>query len=172
MRMSFGESGNFFDDWKGAFAFTFEVEVFKHGQTYLYGLHVVNFRSAIEFRFCKVCAPHDPNINSDVYRKPIEDEFSATEMMVFENFLYGYLCGSYKGFKFYKIPSFFKTIPSNLITFGHIDGHFFEHQHETSEAFEADVEKYTHENTDKALATDWPEDEIEDFVDVEVDLSD
>ncbi len=168
MRWCFGESGNFFDDWKGAFAFTFEVEVLKHGQTYQYGLHVINLRSTIEFRFCKVFAPNDKNINSDVYRKPIEDEFSAREMMIFDNFLYGYLYGRYKVFESCKIPSFFKTIPSNLITFGHFDGNFFEHQHETPEAFEADVAKYTPCNTDKALATDWPEDEKEDFVDVEV----
>ena len=170
MRWCFGESSNFFDDWKGAFAFTFEVEVFKNEQTYPYGLHVVNRRSTIELGFCKVCASSDANINSEVYRKPIEDEFSAREMRVFDNFLYGYLYGRYKVFKSCKIPSFFKTIHSNLITFGHSDGHFFEHHHETPEAFEADVAKYTPYNTEKSLETDWPE-EDNDFVDVEVNLS-
>lgn len=75
-------------------------------------------------------------------------------------------------FNLCEIPSFFKTIPSNLITFGYIDGNFFEHQHETPEAFDADEAKYMPCNTDKAWAAEWSEDVEKNFINMKVELKD
>ena len=53
---AFGESGQVYDDWKGAFNFAFKVDIFKDKQTIPYLLNVVNWRSTVEFRFKKIIA--------------------------------------------------------------------------------------------------------------------
>ena len=170
MCLLFGESGDCYDDWKGAFSFPFEVKVFKGRQSFSYGLNVINWRSVVELRFFKILDQNDPSTDLSVYRKPIESEFSAREMVILDNFLCGYILG-YKGsFKHRTIPSFFKKIDSNLITFGYVDGVFFEHQHETQETFTAEVDQYNHLDARQNPAIQWPECEFGKIVNVEVEL--
>jgi len=170
MCVSFGQSGNFYDDWKGAFSFPFEVNVFKGRQSFRYVLNVINWRSVVELHFYKVLDTDFKSIDLAVYRQPIESEFSAREMIVLDSFLCGYILGLKEYFKHIAIPNYFKAIGSNLITFGHVDGVFFEHQHETEEAFTAEVERYKYLDTRQNTATQWPEREVTKVVDVEVKL--
>lgn len=170
MRILFGEPGNYFDDWKGSFSFAFEVQVFKRGQYFKYGLNVINWRSTVELRFCKVLEQFDKKTDLETYRNPIESEFSAREMIVFDNYLCGCVLGVKSTFKLYEIPPFIKKIDSNLIIFGYVDGEFFEHQHQTQEAFEAEVDKYKHLSAANDNTIHWPEQEFSGVTDVEVKL--
>jgi hypothetical protein len=170
MCLLFGESGHCYDDWKGAFSFPFKVKVFKGRQSFSYGLNVINWRSVVELRFFKILDQNDQSIDLSVYRKPIESEFSAREMVILDNFLCGYILGYKKSFKHRTIPSFFKKIDSNLIAFGYVDGGFFEHQHETQETFTAEVDRYKNLDARQNPAIQWPECEFGKVVDVEVEL--
>jgi hypothetical protein len=170
MCILFGEPGNCFDDWKGAFSFPFEVQVFKRGQYFKYGLNVINWRSTVELRFCKVVDQNDKNTNLHTYRHPIESEFSEREMIVLDNLLCGCILGIKRSFRVLNIPAFIKRIDSNLIIFGYVDGEFFEHQHETEETYKAEVDKRKYLNATNATAICWPEPVMLDVINVAVEL--
>lgn len=135
----FGESGQLYDDYKGAFSFPFEVSVFKTEAVYLYLLNVLNWRSTVEFRFSKVISPEVVTDEMDrmVIRPPFSDEFSADDMNKVVAFLYGFVEGAVGTFRRFPIDEFVKKLESNLILFGYKNGAFFEEQYDDPEEFSA-----------------------------------
>lgn len=136
-RQTFGESGGWYDDWKGAFNFAFEVQVVKGGETIPYALNVLNFRSGVEFRYCKVIDPEDQSLDRTIIHRPFAEEFSRAQMNVASS----YLCGFAEGYWQTTLPQtgereFLKWVDSNLILFGYRDAEDFQENFEEYAAFQ------------------------------------
>jgi hypothetical protein len=86
LSLNFGESGFNCDNWKGAFSFGFEVDVYKGEKSFKYALNVKNLSGTVEFKFYKVLSKEQLEANSSFLNKPIEGEFSAYEMKILDNF--------------------------------------------------------------------------------------
>lgn len=160
MRYSFGEPSRYYDNWKGGFAFVFQVEVIRNNHTYPYILRIVNWRSTVDFRFSRVLDTIE-SASSLVYQ-PIEEEMSAEEMEFMDCWLYGFLQRVGRVSKHSEIPSFYKTAESNWISYGYFDGEFFEHQHDEQKSIESERTEYMTqlgnmppESWDLPLITDW-----------------
>jgi len=138
---SFGESGLYFDDYKGAFSFPFEVAVFRGEAVYLYLLNVANWRSTIEFLFRKVISPDSRDFDRMVIHPPFSDEFSADDINTVVAYLYGFVQGVVDTFRRHPIEEFVKKVDSNLILFGFREGAFFEEQYDDREELTAAWEK-------------------------------
>lgn len=131
---AFGESGQVYDDWKGAFNFAFKVDIFKDKQTIPYLLNVVNWRSAVEFRFKKIIALSETHFDRMLVYEPFEQELSREQMNRLSAYLYGY------AERFWQTSSknqtqFVKEVASNLILFGYADDTFFQQHYEDEEQF-------------------------------------
>jgi hypothetical protein len=133
----FGESGSCFDDWKGAFAFPFEVAVFKEDAVYCYVLNVINWRDTVEFNFRKVLPPDERGFERAVIHPPFAAEFSTDEMNTLVAFLYGYVEGALRVIRRYYTDEFVRQVSSNLILFGFHQGRFFEEQYDDCAEFGA-----------------------------------
>jgi hypothetical protein len=135
-RHAFGESGNHYDDWKGAFNFAFKVDVLNDLTVTPYILNVVNLRGAVEFKFRKIILPEDLSYERGIVHPAFADEFSLEQM----NFLAGYLSGFAEGFwgkgRIVNIENFVKEVSSNKILFGCLDGCFFEKYFEDADEFQ------------------------------------
>lgn len=134
-RAAFGASDDFFDEWKGAFAFAFTVDVFQDGRKIPYVLRVVNLRSSIEFQYKKVIAPGDTTYDRMRVYPPFA-EFSQAQMGLLSTYLWGYAQGFWETCGAACRP-FIKQVPANLIVFGYADGDFFEEQYQSQEEFDA-----------------------------------
>jgi len=163
MRIRFGESGLHFDDWKGIFSFPFEVEVFKNNRIYQYILNVVNWRSAVELRFGKVFAGEE-GFDPDVYKQPINDEFSKDEMKFVDSFLYGILLAYRKRHRFYEVPDFIRKIEMQSVILGYHEGQSFEHRYEDNEKFWEDVRRYPGLKATAIREEKWPEVDEQDWI--------
>ena len=135
-RHAFGESGNHYDDWKGAFNFAFKIDVLNDLTVTPYILNVVNLRGVVEFKFRKIILPEDISYDRGIVHPAFADEFSFEQM----DFLVRYLSGFAEGFwgkgRFVNIENFVKEVPSNNILFGFLDGCFFENHFEDTDEFE------------------------------------
>lgn len=141
-RRAYGESGNQFDRWKGAFNFAFEIQVLKGSAVIPYVLNVVNFRSGVEFRYYKLIDPTDTHFDRFVVHRPLVEEFSEKQMTAVS----AYLCGFAQGYwETSMLPGdereFLKWVESNLILFGYKAGDYFEECFQDMEAFEVEKAK-------------------------------
>ena len=136
LKSLFGESGKFYDDWKGSFSFPFLLHVRKDGQTLDYLLNVLNLRSSLEFSVRKVLQPDEKHFDRDIIHQPFEQEFSGEEIKQFGFGFYGYLRGYFKAVAKRWQEPFVQTTGSNLIVFGYLQGDFFEKHFESSEAYD------------------------------------
>ena len=125
MNLAFGKNGRLYDDWKGAFAYPFEVEVFNTAGKHKYIMKVTNWRGTVELNFHKIIT-EPANMDTSVYKKPDPEEFSSDEMSFVDAFLYGYLLSFRTHENLCQIPEFSRQIDSNIIIFGFQDGKFFE----------------------------------------------
>ncbi len=165
MRIRFGESGFFYDDWKGVFSFPFEVEVVKNDRCHQYVVNVVNWRSTVELRFCKVFAGEE-GFDASTYRQPNNDEFSNNEMKFVDGFLYGILLAYRKHHKFLEIPDFIRKIEMQSVILGYHEGQFFEKQYEDNDNFWEDVRRYPGLTTTAIREEKWPEVDEQGWIDV------
>jgi len=163
MRIRFGESGFFYDDWKGIFSFPFEVEVFKNDRCHQYILNVVNWRSTVEPRFCKVFAGEE-KFDPHVYRQPINDELSQNEMQFVDGYLYGILLASRKHHKFYEIPDFIRKIEMQSVILGYHEGQYFEQRYEDNDKFWEDVRSHPGLKATAMREEKWPEVDEQDWI--------
>jgi len=135
-RQTYGESGHCYDDWKGAFSFTFEIQVSNNGFDALYLLNVANWRSSIEFRFSKVIDPADTGYDRMIYHPPCKD-FPEKLMNGVSAYLYGYA----EGYWSVTIArdgerEFLKWVDSNLILFGYQAGQYFEQEFDDPDIYD------------------------------------
>lgn len=137
----FGESGGYYDDWKGSFSFPFLICFERDGQDVEYLINVYNFRSAIEFSLYKLISSENQEYDKMVIHKPFP-EFIKEQINIFlicfignlTDFFEKNLHGNYEAF-------FYKTAQSNLIIFGHQNGEFFDLQFDDPDEFEAKREE-------------------------------
>jgi hypothetical protein len=137
LKMCFGESGDCYDDWKGAFSFPFLIYFEKDERSIAYIMNICNIRASIDFRVAKLIHKDDSSFDRTVLHNPLE-EFPRSEINYVINFLVGYLTGfleSAKAIGEYNEP-FFKSVSSDLILFGYKDGNFFEQQYEDFDEFD------------------------------------
>jgi hypothetical protein len=139
LKMCFGESGNYYDDWKGAFSFPFLIYFEKDGQSIAYIMNVFNLRASIDFSVAKLIHEDDDSLDRTVLHDPFE-EFPRREINYVIDFLVGYLTGFFQSAKDRYDEPFFKSVRSDLILFGYKDGSFFDQQFEDSDGFDEAVQ--------------------------------
>ncbi|WP_207687077.1 hypothetical protein [Desulfonema limicola] len=92
LKLLFGESGKYYDDWKGSFSFPFLI-LNKDKEEIAYLMNIYNIRSSIEFGMRKLIKSADDTLERDIIHKPFED-FPREEINYFINFFVGYLYSS------------------------------------------------------------------------------
>ena len=133
-----GESGQFFDDWKGSFSFPFFLEVSKAGHKFDYLLDIYDHRGSLYFGICKQLQPYD-SYDFRLIHQPFSEEFSRQDINKFISYFYGYIQGYFEARQDTYKQFFFKRVDSNGILFGYKDGNFFEEHYDSSENYEQAV---------------------------------
>ncbi|MEI7933780.1 MAG: hypothetical protein WCH30_01840 [Chlorobiaceae bacterium] len=136
----FGESGKYYDDYKGSFSFPFLISFQKGEEEYGYVMNIYNVRSAIEFNMAKLIHADDKTIERGILYRPF-DEFPESEITYFINFIIGYLTGYYRMLMKEYDEFFFHSVQSNLILYGYKDGNFFENQYDSQKKFDKAIQE-------------------------------
>jgi hypothetical protein len=136
----FGESGEYYDDWKGSFSFPFLIHFRKEDREFGYLLKVYNFRSSIEFGLYKLIREGDEEVATDRYHDPFND-FSMDEINYVIGFLVSFLSGYFETARAILEEPFFHAVESNLILFGCKDGEYFDRDFDNEEEFQAAIEE-------------------------------
>jgi hypothetical protein len=139
LRLLFGESGKYYDDWKGSFSFPFLICFQKEGEEYAYLMNIMNLRSSIEFNMRKLVFP-DNEVERGIMYEPFED-FPRREMTYVINFLVGYLSGYFEVVSDQYNELFFHAVDSNLILFGYDGKDFFDYQYDNEDEYRKDIEE-------------------------------
>jgi len=136
----FGESGNYYDDYKGSFSFPFLIYFKKGEEDFGYAMNIYNVRSVIEFNMAKLIHADDKTATRGILNHPF-DEFPESEITYVINFLVGYLTGYFrmlvKGYNEF----FFHSVQSNLIVYGYKDGKFFQNHYDSQKKFDEVIQE-------------------------------
>lgn len=137
-----GPSGELYDDWKGAFSFSFKVTVRRGDREFRYLLLLMNFRSWVKPSLYRVQRPGE-SYDRSRFHAPFDDEFSEADITYVFNFIEGFLGGYLETMPRWTTP-FVKEVKSNLILFGYDPkaGDFFEESYEEEDAYEAALERW------------------------------
>ena len=139
LKMIFGESGEYYDHWKGTFSFPFLICFNKNGEEFGYLMNLYNIKSSIEFRIAKLINA-DGDFDKDILHNPFE-EFPREEIRRFTDYLIGFLTGYFKSAaRRYDVP-FVQKVESNLILFGYQDGKFFDYQFDDEDELNEEIQK-------------------------------
>ena len=141
LKRLFGESGNYYDDWKGSFSFPFLIYLQKE-EEFGYLMNIYNIKSSIEFKIAKLIHADDKRLERDILHNPFE-EFPREEINYLIDYFVGFLTGYFKSVRDRYDEFFFKTVKSNLILFGYRDGCFFDNQYENEEEFRKAIQDLT-----------------------------
>lgn len=136
----FGESGKYYDDWKGSFSFPFLIYFQKGEEEFGYLMNLHNIRSSIEFKIAKLIHADDEKFERNILHKPFE-EFPREEINYFINYFVGFLTGYFESVRDRYDEFFFNTVESNLILFGYKDGCYFDNQYENEEEFREAIQE-------------------------------
>ncbi len=129
----FGESGNYYDHWKGSFTFPFLI--LKEGdEEFGYLVNICNCKSAMEYSVRKLIHADDEDFDRDLMYQPFDD-FPTEEKRRFIDYFVGYLTGYFGSLREGYNDFFFQIVRSNFILFGYKDGVFFEEEYEDEEEF-------------------------------------
>ncbi len=135
LKSLFGESGKYYDDFKGSFSFPFLLHVRKPAGGSFYLLNVLNLRSTLEFSLHKLLRPEAQGFDTQRLYQPFAEEFSRAEINQFIAFFYGYLRGYAKTLKRHWTEPFVQMTSSELLLFGYLNGEFFEFACESGDQF-------------------------------------
>lgn len=150
LRALFGESGKYYDDWKGSFSFPFLIYFQEGEEEFGYLMDVHNIRSSIEFKIAKLIPADDQKFKRDILYNPFE-EFPREEIIYFINYFVGFLTGYFESaVRNHYDELFFKTVKSNLIIFGYKDGCYFDDQYDNPEEFDEAIEELKSSDTPTA----------------------
>ena len=132
-----GEGDSLYDDYKGSYSFTFEIEVNKNGNISEYLYCMFHYRSYIEFSLYRIVT--DRNFESTTaYQQPEEEFFSQQDISSFSVFFCLYLL---KLTEDYVPEPFVKCSESNLIIFGHDGSDYFAYGYDDQNEFYKEKEK-------------------------------
>lgn len=118
-----GESDNRYDDYKGSFSFSFDLEVNKNNNLSKYCYHIYHYRSYVEFSLYEIVPKSDPR-NESHYAQPDDKFWSDKEITSFCQ----YFClSSIKNIEDidYVPKPFLKYSDSNLLLFGYDNNQYF-----------------------------------------------
>lgn len=133
-----GDSDNWYDDYKGSYSFTFELNVKKDNLDSQYIYHVYHYRSYIEFSVYQKVSKEDTR-DMSIFHAPNDLLFSDEDISYFSKFFCGYLLGYIEGSGYMPEP-FLKHSDSNLLLFGYAESKYFIKQ------YEDDTEYYNEKN--------------------------
>lgn len=114
LKALFGESGRYYDDWKGSFSFPFLIYFQKGEEDFGYLLNICNIRSSIDFKIAKLIHADDKKLERHILHDPFE-EFPREEITYFTNYIVGFLTGYFKSLKKIYDEFFFQAVGSDLI---------------------------------------------------------
>ncbi len=135
----FGESGPFFDEWKGSFSFPFLI--LKEGdEEFGYVMNVRNCKSTIDYSFQKLIRDGDDRFERTKVYDPFDD-FYREEERRFIDFFISCITVSFESIKDNYNKFFFQAVRTNLILFGYKDGVFFDEQYENEKEFYDAIKK-------------------------------
>ena len=140
LKSFFGESGRFYDDWKGSFSFPFVINFQKGEEEFSYLLNISSMRSCIECRISKLILADDVSFDRGLSHNPF-NELPRQEIKFIINYLAGFLTGYFKSIAHSYGERFFKVVGSNHILYGFNEGRFFDNYYETQEEFYAAIEE-------------------------------
>ncbi|KAB8315663.1 hypothetical protein SD81_030330 [Tolypothrix campylonemoides VB511288] len=139
----FGESSDFFDDWKGSFCFPILLVVKKAIGDFFYLMRIYDHRGTVYFSIYRILENGRDDYDTDKLREPFALEFSRQEINYFFSFLYGYITGYFQSLKQNLIVQpFLKKVDSNLIVYGYKDGEYFEKQYDSPETYQAAIQSF------------------------------
>jgi hypothetical protein len=152
-----GESGWYFDHWKGSFSFPFALEVRRAERSFSYLLEIRNQRDSLCYPIRRIVAPEDRRLKEYRIHPPFADEFSREEINRFLVRLYGYLTGVWRGLRGRPLKPFLHAVPSNLIVFGYCGGVAFEEHYDSEEAYHAACQSYEERIREEEAAPPQPD---------------
>jgi hypothetical protein len=136
----FGESGSYYDDYKGSFSFPFLIYFKKGEEEFGYAMNIYNVRSVIEFNMAKLIHADDKTAIRGIFNHPF-DEFPESEITYVINFLVGYLTGYFRMLVEGYNEFFFHSVQSNLIVYGYKDGKFFQNHYNSQKKFDNAIQE-------------------------------
>ncbi len=139
LKKLFGESGNYYDNWKGSFSFPFLIYFCSDEEIFGYLMNTYNTRSSIEFAIAKLIHADDQQYDRNVLHEPFE-EFPREEINYFIDFFVGFLTGYFETIKSKINEFFFQTVQSNLILFGCKNGCYFDNQYDNEKEFHQEIQ--------------------------------
>ena len=139
LKILFGESSEYYDDYKGSFFFPFLIYfcIGKEEFGYLMDLH--DTKGSVEFNMAKLIHANDKRFERNILRDPFE-EFPRKEINDFIDYFVGFLTGFFETVAEQYDKFFFKTIESNLVLFG-FKGSFFDFRCKNEEIFRKAIQK-------------------------------
>lgn len=158
LRLSFGESGERYDYYKSGFSYLFLVTISKSENSY-YILRFGDIKGSIEIKFFKILS-QKPNRENVGYILEADEDFTWDEMSYLTYFFLGYLRGYFRAISPYYNEPFVKTVLSELIIYGYLDGEFFDKKFDTPEAHDAAMalaQRRCEENRAEARSEPFPQ---------------
>ena len=140
LKILFGESSEYYDDYKGSFFFPFLIYFCKGEEEFGYLMDLHDTRGSVEFNMAKLIHETDKRFRRNIFHDPFE-EFPRKELTDFIDYFVGFLTGFFKTIADQYDEFFFKTIESNLVIFGYKDGSFFDIRYKNEEIFREAIQK-------------------------------
>lgn len=128
-----GTSDSNYDDYKGSFSFTFELEVNKNQEVSRYLYHIYHYRSYIEFSVHHIVSDADSR-DKRIMHKPNDALFSDEDIIIFSLHFCGFVMGYIEGTKYLPKP-FQNYSDSNLLCFGYSDSEYFYKKYDDYEQY-------------------------------------
>jgi len=141
LKSLFGESGRYYDDWKGSFSFPFLIHFQKGEEEFGYLMNIYNSRSSIQFKMAKLIHA-DEKIERNVLHNPFE-EFSREEITYCVDYLVGFLTGYFGEIRKLYDEFFFHVVESDLILFGYKDGQYFDKRYENRKEYHKAIQEFS-----------------------------
>jgi hypothetical protein len=134
----FGESSEYYDDYKCSFGYQFLIVVVDGDKESKYMLNLCDLKGGFSFYFRKLLlTPEELEKykNRDILYKPFDD-FSKDEMAHFMSYFMFYLVGFMKSYEEYYDEEFIKSLDYNYMIYGYKNGKFFENTYDEDTFYE------------------------------------
>lgn len=136
-----GPSTDKYDDYKGSYSFTFELNVQKNNNLSHYFLNIFHYKSYVQFSIYQI-VPKANQEETSVMHQPNAELFSDLDISFFCRYFCNYALGYLEGSE-YTPKSFIKCSNSNLLLFGYYQDQYFFTEYENNDLYDKDKEMYS-----------------------------